>query len=261
MKKIDNPFYVLKMEYEGIKNIINDYTDQGFISNYLKKMDNALTSDSFSEIIYLLDKICLWYKENIVQIRRNEYVTNFDEHLKAQAILNSLNNELKDFDFSGLLERKKPTETNGNKVFIVHGHNNETKIEVAQMLQKLGLEGIILHEQADEGKTIIEKLEAYTEDVAFAIVIYTECDRGRAKELDESHNKYRARQNVVFEHGLFSGILGRKRVCALVKGKIEKPGDIDGIIYIDMDDAGAWKLQLCRNMKAVGINVDINNLL
>jgi len=153
------------------------------------------------------------------------------------------------------------TRPSGKKVFIVHGHDQEAKITVARTIEQLDLEAVILHEQPDEGKTIIEKLETYTADAAFAIVLYTECDLGRAKKQKEADNQYRARQNVVFEHGLFIGAIGRKHVCALVKGKVEKPGDIDGVVYIDMDDAGAWKIQLCKNMKAAGLDVDMNKLL
>ena len=137
----------------------------------------------------------------------------------------------------------------GNKVFIVHGHDSAAKITVARTLEKLGLQAVILHEQPDQGKTIIEKLETFTAEAVYAIVLYTECDVGRSKERGESANRNRARQNVVFEHGLFIGSLGRDRVCALVKGDIEKPGDLDGVVYITMDEAGAWKMQLCKNMQ------------
>ncbi|MBR0390712.1 MAG: nucleotide-binding protein [Oscillospiraceae bacterium] len=159
------------------------------------------------------------------------------------------------------LKQKEEKAISGNKIFIVHGHDNEAKISVARTLEQLGLEAVILHEQPDQGKTIIEKLESFTSEAAYAIVLYTECDLGRAKEHDESANRFRARQNVIFEHGLFLGSLGRNRVCALVKGNIEKPGDLDGVVYVSMDDAGAWKMQLCKNMKAVGIDVDANRII
>lgn len=44
-----------------------------------------------------------------------------------------------------------------NKIFIVHGHDELAKVEVARFVEKLGLEAIILHEQASSGNTIIEK--------------------------------------------------------------------------------------------------------
>lgn len=147
-----------------------------------------------------------------------------------------------------------------NKVFIVHGHDTSAKESMARTLEKAGFEAIILHEQADAGMTIIEKIEKYT-DVSFAVVLYTECDLGRAKELNESENKYRARQNVVFEHGYLIGKLGRGNVCALVKGNVETPGDISGVVYIPMDENGAWKMQLCKNMQAAGLTVDANKMI
>ena len=146
-----------------------------------------------------------------------------------------------------------------NKVFIVHGHDNEAKQEMARTLEKAGFEAIILHEQPDGGCTIIEKIERYT-DVSFAVVLYTECDLGRAKEDSVDSEKYRARQNAVFEHGYLIGKLGRSHVCALVKGNVETPGDISGVVYTTMDPNGAWKMQLGNNMKDVGIEVDLNKL-
>lgn len=149
---------------------------------------------------------------------------------------------------------------NFNQVFIVHGHDNEAKQEMARTLEKAGFDAIILHEQASVGMTIIEKIETYT-NVAYAVVLYTECDLGRDKNADQVDERYRARQNVLFEHGYLVGRLGRNRVSAIVKGNVETPGDISGIVYIEMDAKGAWKYELAQNMKAVGIDVDLNRFL
>lgn len=158
---------------------------------------------------------------------------------------------------------KVKTEEGGKmsnkKVFIVHGHDKMAKIEVARFIEKFGLEAIILHEQPNSGKTIIEKIEANS-DVQYAVVLYTPCDMGRAKEEGVNEEKERARQNVVFEHGYLIGKLGRDKVSALVKGDIEKPGDISGVVYISMDDAGAWKTEIAREMKSIGLEVDMNKL-
>ena len=150
-------------------------------------------------------------------------------------------------------------ENVGNKVFIVHGHDNESKQEMARFIERAGFEAVILHEQADGGLTIIEKIEKYT-DVVFAVVLYTECDLGRAKEADITDFKFRARQNVVFEHGYLIAKLGRKNVCALVKGEVETPGDISGVVYTKMDSEGAWKTRLGKNMRDAGLNFDMNNI-
>lgn len=150
---------------------------------------------------------------------------------------------------------KSPTSS--KKVFIVHGHDNEAKVSVARFVEQLGLKAIILHEQTNQGKTIIEKIENYS-DVGFAIVLYTECDEGKAKK--ETEFKNRARQNVVFEHGYFISKIGREHVVALVKGNVELPGDYSGVVYEPMDDAGAWQFRIAKEMRASGLNVDLNDL-
>ena len=164
-------------------------------------------------------------------------------------------------DILNASETKNDSEAiSNNKIFIVHGHDDAAKIEMARTLEKAGFEAIILHEQPDAGRTIIEKIEAYT-DVAFAVVLYTGCDLGRAKEDKIENEKFRARQNVVFEHGYLIGKLGRKNVCALVKGDVETPGDISGVVYTSMDAAGAWKIQMFKNIKEAGLDVDFNKII
>lgn len=150
---------------------------------------------------------------------------------------------------------------NSKKVFIVHGHDNEIKQMVARAVEHASLIPVILHEQADGGRTIIEKLEHFADDAAYAIILYTGCDVGKENHKPDLELKPRARQNVVFEHGMFVGLLGRKRVGALVKNDVEKPGDIDGVLYIDVDDAGAWKMKLAQNMREAGIEFDYEGML
>ena len=141
---------------------------------------------------------------------------------------------------------------NKRKVFIVHGRDNEAKQEVARFLTGLGLEPIILHEQASSGMTIIEKIERYTNEADFALVLYTPCDQGRGVYETKVSPRSRARQNVVFEHGYLMAKLGRENVCALVKGEIETPNDISGVVYIPLDGFGGWKNEVAKELKACG---------
>ncbi|WP_278971158.1 nucleotide-binding protein [Phocaeicola barnesiae] len=146
-----------------------------------------------------------------------------------------------------------------NKIFIVHGHDSARKEATARTLTKLGLEPIILHEQADGGRTIIEKFEENSSEVGFAVILLTADDDGKAKK--ETNYKSRARQNVVFEMGYFVGKLGRNRVFLLLAEGVEKPGDLDGIVYTPIDDHDGWKLKLVKELKACGYNVSADKLM
>jgi len=151
------------------------------------------------------------------------------------------------------------TTTDKTKVFIVHGHDDSAKTEIARFIEKMGFEAIILHEQVSSGATIIEKIEQYS-NVGFGVVLYTPCDVGAKKEK-KTKLKDRARQNVVFEHGFLNGKLNRKNVCALVKGDIETPNDISGVVYVPMDTLGAWKIALSKEMKSSGYVIDMNEVI
>jgi len=148
-----------------------------------------------------------------------------------------------------------PIARNKRKVFIVHGRDNEAKQEVARFLSGLGLEPIILHEQASAGMTIIEKIERYANDADFALVLYTPCDHGRGVHETKVPARNRARQNVVFEHGYLMAKLGRENVCALVKGEIETPNDISGVVYVPFDPYGGWKIEVTKELKACGYEI------
>ena len=145
-----------------------------------------------------------------------------------------------------------------SKVFVIHGHDGESKERTARFIEKLGLTAIILHEQASRGKTIIEKIEEYS-SVGFAIVLYTPDDLGNTKSEAESGSlNSRARQNVVFEHGYLMAKVGRDRVTSLVSEPIELPNDISGIVYTSGEE---WQVAIAKEMKAAGYEIDLNTIL
>lgn len=148
----------------------------------------------------------------------------------------------------------------GHKIFLVHGHDEAALQETARFLEKLDQEVIILREQTNQGRTIIEKFEDYA-DVGFAIVLLTSDDKGGPKSVDAQSQKPRARQNVIFEFGYFIGRLGRNRVCALYRPDVEIPSDYSGVLYQELDDKGGWRLQLAKELIAAGLTVDMNKAL
>ncbi|WP_347249947.1 nucleotide-binding protein [Zoogloea sp.] len=146
-----------------------------------------------------------------------------------------------------------------NRVFLVHGHDTGAKESTARFIERLGLEPVILHEQANEGRTIIEKFEAYA-DVGFAIALMTPDDVG-ASNRSQDKMLPRARQNVILELGYFTGRLGRNKVCALFKPGIEIPSDFHGVLFLELDEPGAWKPKLANEMVRAGMKIDVQALL
>lgn len=144
-------------------------------------------------------------------------------------------------------------------VFIVHGHDEALKNDVARTLEKLGLDPIILHEKADQGQTIIEKLELHS-DVEYAVVLITP-DDDHVDNITKAPVK-RARQNVILELGFFLAQLGRERVFILRKDDphLELPSDYQGVIYTLADTAGAWRYRLARELREGGFDADANAL-
>ncbi|MBN2879895.1 MAG: nucleotide-binding protein [Clostridia bacterium] len=233
---------------------------------YINKCTEIIESENGVLAEQLVDSIVSVFERDIPHIKngllsfRINMKNSFAVHLRNLAIV-KFKLELKVLEFASPTadESKGDIVLDNKKVFIVHGHDSGMKNTVARYLSKIDLKPIILHEVASKGKTIIEKLEQHT-SVGYAIILYTACDLGNSKDKSDTLNP-RARQNVIFEHGYLIGKLGRERVVALVEKGVEIPSDNDGVVYITIDSAEAWKYEIAREMKAIGYNIDVNKIL
>jgi len=146
------------------------------------------------------------------------------------------------------------------KVFVVHGHDETAKTSLEVFLREIGLEPIVLHRQADEGLTIIEKFEKHS-DVGYAFILLTPdeiayiCSEDRKPDA-ERKKEFRARPNVIFEFGYFVGKLGRSKVCCLYTGKVTLPSDVSGVIYKKYENSiEEVAYSILKDLKASGYKV------
>lgn len=155
-------------------------------------------------------------------------------------------------------QKEKVQRVSSKKIFIVHGRDHEPMKELKAMLLEFGLNPIVLHEQPSGSRTIIEKLEKYS-DVGYAFVILTPDDVGghsKDRRILRFEGKERARQNVVLEFGYFIAKLGRDKVCCLLKGDVEKPSDMQGIVYVPFKDSvNERRNMIIKELKAAGYEI------
>jgi predicted nucleotide-binding protein len=142
--------------------------------------------------------------------------------------------------------------TPARRVFVVHGHDELSKAKVVRFLEQMQFEAIVLNEQSNQGRTIIEKIESYR-DVGFAVVLLTPDDEC----ISTGIASHRARQNVIWELGYFTALIGRNKVCVLREGDVELPSDISGVVVTELDARGGWQLDLARELKEAGFSVSI----
>ncbi|MET4630447.1 putative nucleotide-binding protein [Bradyrhizobium sp. I1.8.5] len=178
---------------------------------------------------------------------------------RAKAILQGEVDSLKEYlEYSAPVDVRTESATIdlplSDEVFIVHGRDEAAKEAVARLIQRAGLKPVILHEQPNGGKTIIEKFEKHGSAAGFAVVIASPDDVGglAVPPGTEPQLNPRARQNVIGEMFWFAGRLGRNKVCALVKGSIEMPSDFAGVVYTPMDEHGGWRAKLLNELAAAG---------
>ena len=197
--------------------------------------------------VFLRKKDFEWMKSNSDDIRREDL-----PNIKSKI-----------FDFVGRGKLPEKTFPLSNKVFIVHGRDAKPVKELKIMLSEFGLNPIVLHEQPSGSRTIVEKLEKYS-DVGYTFVILTPDDAGvlademMTDKLLPTIMKPRARQNVVLEFGYFMGLLGRDRVCSLLKGDVERPSDMHGIVYIPFKQSiNECRDKIIKELKAVGYKIKV----
>ncbi len=196
-------------------------------------------------------------------IRYNKYKDGMSQRIAAVDLIRLVLTDLE-------LADEKPSRghdvidvpISSTAIFVIHGRDEEMKQAVARSIEALGLQPIILHEQVDKGKTIIEKFHDFSQ-VNFAVALLSPDDLGRLRGAPADRERPRPRQNVVFELGFFLGKLGRHRVMALVRStpEMDLPSDYAGVLFKNYDDPGNWRFELCRELREAGYKVDANNLL
>ena len=249
-------FEGMKLEFEEL-----EYTDKSGLDKLIRRLKMLITKiyDSGSSYLEDLNKINFFssiaYPNMPDSINFNAWSSGRDRTVN---LIGTIIEELELFPKDTSMNNIEVARIDRTNIFIVHGRDDGAKETVAGFIDKLGLVATVLHEQTNSGATIIEKIEKNT-DVGFGIVLYTACDVGGIK-TDLDNLKPRARQNVVFEHGFLMGKIGRENVVALVKGNVEIPNDISGVVYESMDEGGAWKYKIAREMKSSGYDVDMNKI-
>lgn len=146
-------------------------------------------------------------------------------------------------------------------VFIVYGHDEHTRNEWEACLRKWELNPIIFEQETSQGNTIIEKLFRLKESADFAVVLATP-DDFRYENGHEEDKKPCVRQNVALELGMMLATFGAEKVAILLKDpdRIEKPSDINGLIYIPLTNASQAKIDLAKEMNKQGFKIDIGKL-
>ena len=133
--------------------------------------------EDFTDISFTLG---IWTSDTPDSAFQEAYVQGLE---RAESVLQSMVEEIEEYwedeseSLAGAEENSMRPPQPTSDVFVIHGRDNEAKETVARFLEKLGLRPIILHEQVNEGRTVIEKFERHAQ-VGFAIALLTPDDVG-----------------------------------------------------------------------------------
>lgn len=242
-------FLVDKTEGEGNQVLVGKYGDTALIVSESEDWMGV-----FFLLRYLNEQGFIEYKDtrNPSECRPTVTMEGFD-HAERSKLSSPINNG------ASMHSPSHQSQSNDStKILVVHGHDNESKQEVARLIEKQDLEAVILEEQPSRGRTLIDKFMQEASEVNFAVVLLTPDDEGR-KQGTEEKLRPRARQNVILELGFVSASLGPHRVCALLKGEVEIPSDYEGVVYVPMNN-NDWKRLLIKELDAAGYHVDANKI-
>jgi predicted nucleotide-binding protein len=177
----------------------------------------------------------------------------------ANAQLPSANESIAEYPAQNAANQLNKVVPESKSVFIVYGHDKASRDSLELMLLRIGLQPVILANMVPNGNTVIEALIEHSE-VRCAIVLLTPDDEGHPTNV-VAKKRFRARQNVVLEMGMFLSKLGRSKVIILHKGDLELPSDINGLIYLPYKtDVQEVKSKLAGSLQKIGFNIDIEKL-
>jgi predicted nucleotide-binding protein len=165
---------------------------------------------------------------------------------------------------AGAVRQAQPTTRKPKHIFIVHGHDPDARDQLELALHRLGLQPFILMNSSGGGKTIIEALEGqigrdFTSD--FGIVLMTPDDFGYSKKDGKDKAEPRARQNVILEAGMLLSSLTRERMAIVVKGHLELPSDLQGIIHLGYNEHVKEIIpKLCQRLKEAAFDLETNQI-
>lgn len=291
VKSITTSGYQFLSELEiTINDKLKNMTKVDHVKDLLQRLDKipALASSELSVFRSYTKMILMYFYPDKDYLEKEEEINFFPSKLfsnpinpfinpskqLSQKCLDSWSNGKK--KYKSLLERiikaqeivdeksqiEKTTTKKSNEIFIVHGHDDVMKLDVEITITKLKLKPIILHDCPNQGKTLIEKLLDNSNSVGYAIVLLSPDDIGKKKESEDKF-KPRARQNVIFEMGLFVGVLKRENVFILLKEteSFELPSDYAGLTYTPYAKNGTWKMKLVQELQCSGYRVSANDLI
>lgn len=246
-----------KRSFESWHNAVVEYLDEYFTDNEVSEYFQSETELRYSQIFY-------------TGMSDEENISSYNQAKSRKALryicsqTDSIAKTASDANEENAASETYPSpDISEDKVFIVHGHDRTLVLEVLRTVELLGLDPVILSDEPNQGRTIIEKFENAS-NVGFAIILMTADDIGSSKadfQKDTSSLCDRARQNVILELGYFFAKLGRARICVLKSENVEVPSDILGIVYEGVDPKGYWKFNLARELKAAGYDVDANKIM
>ncbi len=253
-------FHELKVNTENLS-----YDNKSEKDKIQKRLEMLIRNKFGNDSHYLSDLLetefyyhpLIWYAGQ--DFSREDRETWEEGKQKWCNLIETMIEEIQSFSSSKTLpEPKNKDNKNGQRIFVVHGHDNEMVETVARFIIKLGFEPIILREQPNQGRTIIEKFEDFS-DVDFALVLFSPDDEGKSIEEEILHK--RPRQNVVFELGFFIGRLGRQNVVVLHRevNDFEMLSDFQGVLFEPYREG--WEFRVAKEIKAAGFEVDLNNLV
>lgn len=187
--------------------------------------------------------------------RLPEVVTDIREKIR---VLNSITARLDVYMPPSDATSPVSQATSDAPIFLVHGRDLGRRELVRRFLETVTDRSVIvLAEQPNQGQDLLNKLLRNAQQVGFAVILLTADDVGGLSADDQEP---RARQNVVFELGLFIGLLGREKVAVLNDPKIELPTDFSGVGYIPIQGE-SWQIELARELKSADIAVSLDRTL
>lgn len=142
----------------------------------------------------------------------------------VQPLINNLDYILEVYSNMRIGENYEKKEKS-HRIFISHGRSDQWRNLQAYIEKDLEYQTLELAQQANLGRTILQKLYEEAKKCSLAVIVMTGDDI-------TNENEIRARENVMHEIGFFQGFYGLENVILLHESGVNIPSNIHGLVYI-----------------------------
>jgi len=148
-------------------------------------------------------------------------------------------------------------------VWVIHGRSQPILQAACVVVAQMGYNPVLLDQLPIGAGSFRDKLTMYVPRLCYAVCVFAAEDRVSGPSVGDERAAAQedgANPNVLYETAWAEAVLGPRGMCVLHEQSVKIPTVMHSVLYIDVDRAGRWRVDLALAMRHAGLSIDLNRL-